>query len=137
MITKKSPDERKAKSVIEAASRGMNFVESSPINVNSGPSIIREIYESFRMLGDALLTAKGFETTGKDHHAQMISELVTLRIQTERPLILLHELRKMRHKINYEGYLPMDAEIKEVIAIKDALWKPLFAEVKRLVEKKD
>ena len=87
------------------------------------------------MLCDVLLTARGFEITGKDHHGQMISELVTLRMQTERPLILLHELRKMRHKINYAGCFPMGAEIKEVIAIKDALWVPLFAEVKSLIEK--
>ena len=45
MITKKSPDKRKATSIMEAASRGMSFAENSPVNANSGPSIIREIYE--------------------------------------------------------------------------------------------
>ena len=135
MITKRWPDKAKARSMTEAAIRGINFIETLQVTEQNSPSVIREIYESFRMLGDAVLTAKGLETRGADHHTHMIDELLKLKVETAKPLNLLHELRKARHKINYEGHLPTKAELDYLLGIKKALWAPVLAEVKKLIEK--
>ena len=135
MIRQRAPDKAKARSIVKAAEIDMSFIEKHPTGMESGQSIIRGIYENFRMLGDALLISKGFETTGLDHHNQMINALTILKITTSRPLLLLHELRKLRHNINYEGHIPNESELKYAVEIKEALWKPVLAEVKKEIEK--
>ncbi|MBI2137094.1 hypothetical protein HYU12_01095 [Candidatus Woesearchaeota archaeon] len=135
MIRRKFPDKAKAMSMLNAAEGDLEVIESIKNNRKAGSLIVRTIYECFRMLGDALLTAEGFETTGIDHHKEMISRLLKINVKTTRPLLVLDELRKERNDINYEGYAPTEDEIKDAIAIKDALWKPVLTEVKRLIER--
>ncbi len=135
MIRPRSPDKLKARSMINAAELDMRFIEKLPVSIESGPSLVRGIYENFRMLGDAFLTARGLEVSGIDHHREMIEALTKLNIKASRPLSLLHELRKIRHQINYEGYLPTIEEANYVVAIRESLWKPLLAEVKKQIEK--
>ena len=136
MIRRRVPDLVKARSMLNAAVIDMGFVEKLHVKSEAAQSIVRSVYENFRILGDALLTAQGFETVGADHHAQMIDALTKLGIQTQRPLLLLHELRKIRHKVNYEGYIPTEEELKDILAIKEALWQPVLAKVKQLIEGK-
>ena len=58
----KRPDHKNALSIIEAAKRDLNFTLSIKFSDESGATIVRNIYESFRMLGDALLVAKGIKS---------------------------------------------------------------------------
>lgn len=134
MIRKRFPDKPKARSMIAAAELDMEFIDSLPITTKASQSIVRSIYENFRILGDALLTAKGFETSGTDHHTQMMEALIKLDIKTTRPLLLLNDLKRIRHQINYNGYVPTENEVKYVLEIKETFWKPILAEVKRQIE---
>lgn len=134
MISRRTPDNAKAKGMVFAAELDMDFISGLPITAKSAQSIIRGTYENFRILGDALLTAKGFKTTGVDHHTQMTDALINLNIKTTRPLILLKELKKMRHQINYNGYVPTENDVKYVIELKEALWADVLGEVKKQLE---
>ena len=135
MIRRTTPDKDKAKSMIFAAELDMAFVSSLPITTESAQSIIRGIYEDFRILGDALLTVKGFKASGIDHHTQMIDALIKLNVKTTRPLLLLNDLKRTRHQINYNGYVPTENDVKYVIELKEAFWKDILGEVKKQTEK--
>ncbi|MAF35907.1 hypothetical protein CL622_02195 [archaeon] len=63
----KRQDKKNALSIIESAKSEIKFTLTLPIKEESGPTIIRNIYESFRMLGDALLVNKGIKS--EDHLA--------------------------------------------------------------------
>ena len=134
MISRRTPDKPKAKGMVSAAELDMEFISSLPITTKSTQSIIRGVYENFRILGDALLTAQGFKTEGVDHHTQMIEALIKLDIKTTRPLILLKDLKKMRHQINYNGYVPTDNDVKYALELKKAFWDAVLGEVKKQIE---
>mgnify|MGYP001582547461 CR=1 FL=1 len=135
MIRKKVPDKAKALSILNAAANNIEAIKLLEGNRKADGLAVTAIYESFRMLGDALLTAEGFETSGKDHHAEMIGRLLKLQINADRSLLVLDELRRKRNKVNYEGYAPSEDEVKDIIAVKNSLWDPVFNEVKGRIEK--
>ena len=132
-MRKRVPDINKAASMLEAAQVDIRFLETLPVNQQSGQSIIRGIYENFRLLGEAYLAVQGLEPAGADHHKQVINALLKLNINAEKSVLVLDELRKLRHSINYDGYIPSLKEIEYVISIKKALWIPVFKEVKKMV----
>ena len=134
MIRNRVPDPKKARSLVAAAIADMAFIRTIPPTLAASTTIIRSVYENFRMLGEALLTSEGKEATGLDHHTEMIDHLIGLRIVTERPLLLLNELRRIRNNINYNGYIPTKLELDSVLSFTDALWTPLLEEVKRLIK---
>jgi len=118
----RQPDIAKAMSMAEAAAKDMAFVLSLPVTEAAGPTIVRGVYENFRLLGDALLVAKGIQTV---EHTEMIGALMQLRVKTSRPLRVLDNLRKLRHDVNYRGYRPTLDEIEDAIAIAKSLFEPL------------
>ncbi len=121
-IRYKRPDKKNALSIVNAAERDMRFTLTLKPDEDSASTITRNIYESFRMLGDALLVAEGIES--QDHIAP-IRELLKLRVVTTRPINLIENLRILRHNINYYGYMPKLAEVDDVISIADSCFKPL------------
>ena len=120
--------------MVNAAKVDMKFIGSMPPKEEAAQSIIRGIYENFRLLGGSLLTARGRQTMDHCHHTQMIDALNELNIPTSRPIHLLKELKKLRNSINYDGYLPTQQEVEFVISIKKALWEPVLTEVKKQIE---
>lgn len=135
MTRYKRPDKKDALSIIHAAKREMEFTLSLEITDKSGATIIKNIYECFRMLGDALLVLKGIES---QDHIEPIKELLKLNVKTSRPLGVISNLRILRHNINYYGYSPKLEEVKDVIAIAKDCFEPLFGEViKRINNSKD
>ena len=122
------PDKKNALSIINAAEREMKFTLKQEVNEESAFNIIRNIYESFRMLGDALLVSKGI--VSKDH-VEQIKELETIQVSTARPIKLIDSLRKLRHNINYYGYLPTKAEAEDAISISHACFNPLLNELRK------
>jgi uncharacterized protein (UPF0332 family) len=110
-------------SIIGAARKDMEFTLSLKPTDEAGPTIVRNIYECFRMLGDALLVAKGIES---QDHVVPIKELLKLRVSTTRPINLVDNLRKLRHNINYYGYHPVLIEVKDAISIAESCFKPLL-----------
>ena|SRR3989344_3961218 len=119
----KRPDKKNALSIIEAAKRDMDFTLSIKVTEESSPTIIRNIYECFRMLGDALLIAQGIES---EDHITPIKELLKVKVVTTRPIQLIDNLRRLRHNINYYGYKPKLIEAKDVISIAESTFKPLL-----------
>jgi len=122
----KRPDKKNALSLVEASKKEMAFTLKLPISEDAGPTIVRNIYESFRMLGDALLISGGIES---EDHALPIKELLKLRVETERPINLIDNLRRFRHNINYYGYQPKLSEINDAISVARSCFEPIYQEV--------
>ncbi len=130
-IRYKRPDKKNALSILEAAKRDMQFTLSIVPTEESGATIIRNIHECFRMLGDALLIAKGMEAID---HITPINELLKLKVQTTRPINLIDNLRTLRHSINYYGYKPNLNEIQDAISISKSCFEQLFDAVSKEVK---
>jgi len=130
MIRYKRPDKKNALSLVEAAKRDLNFTLTIKVSEDSGSTIVRNIHNSFRMLGDALLIYKGIEP--KDHITS-IKELLKLNVSTLRPINLVDSIRKLRHNINYYGYSPKLNEVEDAVSIAKTCFGPLYEEVKKII----
>ena len=95
-VRHKRPDKKNALSIVNAAKRDMEFTLSLKPAEEAGATIVRNIYESFRMLGDALLVSKGIKS---EDHIMPIKELLTLKVSTSRPISLIENLRQLRHGV--------------------------------------
>ena len=127
MQRQKHPDKKNAGSIVDASLKQMKYTLTLESNDNSAFNIIRNIYECFRMLGDALLITQGIES---EDHLAPIHELLKIRVETPRSITLVDHLRRMRHNINYYGYKPGLAEVKDAISIAETTFQPLLKEVK-------
>lgn len=123
----KRPDKEKALSIIGASERELNYTLSLKVTDESSFNIIRNIYECFRMLGEARLVSKGI--VSKDH-VLPIKELQTVPVNTSRPLMVIDTLRKIRRNINYYGYIPSKAEAEDAISIANSCFGPLLKKIK-------
>ncbi len=123
----KRPDRKNASSIIDAAERDMKFTLSMNATEEAGTTIVRNIYECFRMLGDALLVMKGMES---EDHIAPIKELTKVKVQTDRPVNLIDNLRRLRHNINYYGYKPKLQEVQDVISIAETTFQPLLRSIR-------
>ncbi|HLD19196.1 MAG TPA: hypothetical protein VJB90_04255 [Candidatus Nanoarchaeia archaeon] len=128
----KRPDKKNAFSIAEASQREIEFTLTLKPTEKSGTTIVRNIYECFRMLGDALLVARGIDS---QDHLLPIKELLKLNVKTARPIGLIGNLRTLRHNINYYGYSPKIEEVKEVVSIAETCFKPLLEETLRIIKK--
>lgn len=122
----KVPDKKNALSIIEAAKTDMKFTLSLRPSGESGSTIVRNIYEDFRMLGDALLATRGIKS---EDHITPIRELLKLKVDTERSVNLIDNLRRLRHNVNYYGYRPSIVEVKDAISIAESCFEPLLKAV--------
>ena len=128
MIRYKKPDIKTAQSLIESAVKEMNYTMSLKISEDSGSTIIRNVYECFRKLGDAILTIQGIKV---NDHIRPINALTNLKIETNRPLRAIENLRQKRHTINYNGYIPTIIEIEDAIDLAKELFNPIVKEIKK------
>ena len=124
----KHKDKKNALSIITASEREMNFTLKQEITNESAFNIIRNIYECFRMLGDARLISKGIVS---QDHVEQIKELESINVETKRPIRLIDSLRKLRHNINYYGYIPSKEEADDSVSIAKACFQPLLKEIKK------
>lgn len=124
----KYPDKKNALSIINAAERELRYTLKLLVNEESAFNIIRNIYECFRMLGDARLVSKGIVS---QDHIEQIKELETVSVKTERPIKLIDTLRKIRHNINYYGYIPSKIEAEDAISIAKTCFYPLLKAIKK------
>ena len=131
-IRYKVPDRKNALSIIEASKKDMSFTLTLKLAEASGTTIVRNIYESFRMLGDALLVAKGIKS---QDHIEPIKELLKLKVNTSRPIYLIDNLRKLRHNINYYGYSPKLVEVEDIISLAKSCFEPLHDAVLKEIKK--
>jgi len=127
----KHHDTKNALSIINAAEREMQFTLKQFVTDESAFNIIRNIYECFRMLGDAKLISKGIVS---QDHLEPIKQLIAMQVKTTRPIQLIDTLRKLRHNINYYGYIPSKAEAEDAISIAQTCFQPLLEEIKKELE---
>ena len=123
----KRPDRKNAASIIKAAKINIDYTLKLKITPDATITITRNVYESFRMLGDALLVEKGI--SAEDHITQ-IKELTKLSIDSKRPIQLVENLRKMRHNVNYYGYLPSVAETEDAVSLAKACFYRAYHKIK-------
>lgn len=130
-MRQKYPDLKKALSLIEAAKDEVNFTITLRLEEASANTIVRNIYESFRMLGQALLIIRGKEIPD---HISHINELIKLRVASPRPLSLLDNFRRLRHNINYYAYKSSIEDAQDILNFSKLCFEPLFKEVKAIIE---
>lgn len=128
----KRPDKKNAQSILNAARRELDYTLTLNISEESASTIIRNIYESFRMLGDALLVYRGIKSID---HVLPIKELLSLKVQTLRPVNVIGNLRKTRHNINYYGYKPNISEVEDAVSIANNCFEPLFDAASKKINK--
>src|SRR3989344_7319897 len=126
-VSYKRPDMKNAQSIVESATKEMKYTISLKITEEAGSTIIRNVYECFRKLGDALLVAEGIAT---HDHLEPVKALMKIRAEVKRPIGAIENLRQMRHNINYYGYIPTLAEVNDAINIAKTLFEPLYHEIK-------
>ena len=97
-VRKKRPDKEKARNLLSSAEREMVYTLTLNLSVESSNTILRNIYECFRMVGEALLVAEGFEPLD---HVACIENLIKINLNCKSSLNLLESLRRLRHGINY------------------------------------
>ncbi|MGM5484338.1 MAG: hypothetical protein ACQEP1_00495 [Nanobdellota archaeon] len=126
----KRTDTKNAESIIQAADKEMRFTLSLPVNEDSASTIARNIYECFRMLGEGLLILRG---ESPQDHLEPINAIVKLQIDTPRSLSLLHTYRKIRHNINYYGYLPETEEVKDMVDFSTKCFSKVYDHITKMI----
>ncbi len=126
----KRPDNKNAHSILESAKKTMDYTLTLKVNELSGVTITRNVYECFRMLGDAILVHKGISS---DDHLLPIKEVTQLTITSSRPIAIVENLRILRHNINYYGYNPSLAEVHDSISIAKECFYKAYEKVKEVI----
>lgn len=128
----KRPDNKNAQSIIESAKKTMDYTLTLEVNEMSAVTISRNIYECFRMLGDAILINNGINS---EDHLLPIKEVSKLKLNTKRPIALIENLRIMRHNINYYGYAPSVNEVSDAISLAKECFYAAYKEIKIILNK--
>ncbi len=126
----KRPDTKDALSIVEAARREIEVAFLLEVNETFGFTIVRNIYEGFRMLGDALLVKKGIESYD---HLQPLNELLKLNVSAPRSINVVENLRILRHNINYYGYKPKIDEVEDIVSFAKDCFEIVAKEVLRQI----
>ena len=86
-MRKKHFDPKNALSILAASEKQMRYTLSLEVSDESAFNIMRNIYECFRMIGDAILVTKG---KSSEDHVEQIRAIEQLKVSTERPLNLIN-----------------------------------------------
>jgi len=129
----KIPDYKDAESILDESERQMAFTLTLPTSDTSAFTVVRNIYECFRMLGDAILVSQGIES---DDHVAPINALLKLEVNTSRPTSAIDNLRRLRRKINYYGYHPTKAEADDSVDLAKSCFPSLLGAVKKEIADK-
>lgn len=133
-MRKKHNDSKNAQSILESAEKQMKYTLTLISTEESAFNIVRNIYECFRMIGDALLISKGKIS---EYHTEQIRILADMKVRTERPIKLVDNLRRMRHNINYYGYSPRKIEAEDAINLAKSCFYQLLSKAKEEIKNKN
>ncbi len=134
-MREKKPDLFRALSLLKAARIRHDFCMGLVVSDESASTIVSEIYESFRMQGEALLIAEGKESIGSESHTFVMNALIALRPSSQRPAQVLLNLKDIRNKMNYKGYIALAGEATEAKDIATSLFNALESQIKTQVQK--
>ena len=127
----KFPDKDRARSLMQNSIRDMKYTLTLNISEESANTIVRNIYESFRMLGESILLKKGIRPID---HINSIDEILKLELKTSKPLNILENLRRLRHNINYYGYKANIYDAKESISFAKNCFNELLKKINKIIE---
>ena len=127
----KLPDKERAKSLIQNSIKDIKYTLTLNISEESANTIVRNIYESFRMLGEAILLKKGIRPID---HINSINEILKLELKTLKSLNILENLRKLRHNINYYGYKANIYDAKESVSFAKNCFNELLKKINEIIE---
>jgi uncharacterized protein (UPF0332 family) len=108
------PDKRKAEGFVLMAKSDLNIALQLSKFPGSENLIIRNIYECFRMLGEAILFSKGMKSSD---HVLPINEVISFAEKQGINMKILDSLRRLRHNINYYAYAATKKEAEEVVKV--------------------
>lgn len=128
----KHSDKKNAESIIEASIKQMSYTLKLESNDESAFNIIRNIYECFRMLGDALLVSRGLVS---EEHIEQIIAIENMNLKTARPIKLIDSLRRMRHNINYYGFSPKKNDADDAVSFAKLCFNQVVNAVKKEIQK--
>jgi len=126
------PDKAKARSLLAAATQDIRTAKELSVHEHTARTIVRNVYEAFRMLGEARLALAGIKSA--DHDTQ-IQEILRLDIATSPPLRTLEHLKQLRHAINYKGYQPDPEEVKEALLLAQKVFSQCHSTITQECEK--
>jgi len=118
--------------LITTAKDDFNYTLNLNLTKNSTNTIVRNLYESFRMLGEALLLNKDIKTLD---HIKQIDELIRLNMM-DADLELLFDLQELRHNINHKGHKATINQAKDVLNFSRFYFEPVFIEVEERLKRK-
>lgn len=121
-----------ARSLVAAARIDMTYLSSLAVTDDSVITVVRGVYENFRMLGKALLVARG--TVVIDDHKESIAALLVLDVSLKRPLGSLDSLRILRHAVNYRGFVPSVAQALDALELARDCFDDLATNVEKEIE---
>lgn len=124
MIKINIPDKNRIESLIQASVSDMEYTTSLQVKDKASNTIIRNIYECFRMIGEASLLKRGIKA---QDHLICMDELIQLG--KEENVQIIDWLRRIRHSINYQGYLAKAKEALEAKRIADMFFKKLVQKI--------
>ncbi len=130
-MRERQPDHKKAQSLISAAERDLAYTLRLSLEPAGFATIFRNIYESFRKLGEAYLLLQGLEP---ENHQEAISVLASLPLALERSLGVLEMLRRTRNKINYYGYEPPRREVDDALSLARCCFQPVCDYLRELIK---
>ena len=126
----KFPDKKSALSLLSASEKQMKFTLTMRSTNESAFAIIRNIYECFQMIGKAVLLSEGKIS---EDHLESLKAIESMEAKTKRPIQAIDNLRKIRHGINYYGYIPKKEEADDAILLAKEIFKEVLDKAKNRV----
>lgn len=131
MIIKATPDNEKAKSMLNLVKNRERFIGS--VSKNKFPTIVAEnYYEIAKQLSAALLNLEGLKAVDENSHKETIDHLSEYKQISGQEIIVLQDLRKRRNKSQYEGK-PIDSSY---ISNNKKILDRIIKKLKNIVEQK-
>ncbi len=127
-LRKREIDKERIKSIINSAQINASVILKIPLNDDSASIIYRELYESIRQLGDALLWKNGYEPL---NHEVSMDVLKGLDIKNKILLNHLKRFKAIRNDINYRGFRASPTQAKEITDF----WKKCNSEIIIIIQK--
>jgi len=101
-IRKVGVDNNKINSILKMCSVRLKFAKKQEIDDETASIIIENYYEIIKELLTALLLKKGLKS---NNHECLISFFKTKYPNYEYEISIIHELKNIRNRINYDGFL--------------------------------
>ncbi len=119
------------RSMLKSAEMNARIATGMPITGETSTLIFREVYESIRQLGDARWWLAGYEP--RDHEAS----IEALQDADVKEKVLLHRLsrfKRIRHDINYRGFLANEAQAREIAEFWGLCGKEILGQLQKEVK---